>query len=318
MRAMTAAAVVVLIMGLVGANAPAARPHMTGLYNIVLAPFTWSGPTPASQVPSRLQTVLFRELNAWADEVSAIQLRGPDQVEVIEPERGSNRNESLHRVARDHGADVVVTGRLQSIDGMLTVEIELFLTDRTFGDAPEFVGLHTISVTEPVDVLERNLEINEELTETAVHYLKAVVAFVRGLGDYALDDFTGAEGRFLTAEAEFDLVDEVPGHHRVRHDVLYLLLGNTVGRGDKARLDQAVDYYRLALSQNPRTPARGSAWPKRPGLPSAARPARPSPDRSSWPPTTTGPRSPAMTATTAPKRSCGCRPTLASDWHISA
>ncbi|WP_345071640.1 hypothetical protein [Phytohabitans flavus] len=251
LRAMTAAAVVVLIMGLVGANAPAARPHMTGLYNIVLAPFTWSGPTPASQVPSRLQTVLFRELNAWADEVSAIQLRGPDQVEVIEPERGSNRNESLHRVARDHGADVVVTGRLQSIDGMLTVEIELFLTDRTFGDAPEFVGLHTISVTEPVDVLERNLEINEELTETAVHYLKAVVAFVRGLGDYALDDFTGAEGRFLTAEAEFDLVDEVPGHHRVRHDVLYLLLGNTVGRGDKARLDQAVDYYRLALSQNP-------------------------------------------------------------------
>jgi tetratricopeptide (TPR) repeat protein len=33
--------------------------------------------------------------------------------------------------------------------------------------------------------------------------------------------------------------------------VLYLILGNTIGRGDKARLNQAADYYRRALSQNP-------------------------------------------------------------------
>lgn len=250
-RAMAAAAVLALILGLVGASVPPAWPQMTGLYNILLAPFASSGPEPEPRVASRLQAVLFKDLKAWSDEVAAIQLRGPEHVEAIPPHPGSDRGQALQKVARDHDADVLVAGRLHSANGLLTVEIELFLTDRTFGEAPEFVGIHHISLTEPADVLARNLRINEELTEATVHYLKAAVAFVRGLGDYALDDFTGAESKFMTAQAEFDLVDKVPGHHEVRRDVLYLLLGNTVGRGDKARLGEAADYYRLALSQNP-------------------------------------------------------------------
>ncbi len=250
-RTITATVVTVLTLGLLGASMPAARPQMTGLFNIVLAPFAWTGPAPGSPVASRLQAVLHKELKAWSDDVAAIQLRGPDRVEVIDPESGSDRGEALGRVAREHGADVVVTARLHSAYGRLTVAIELLLTDRTFGETPEFVGLYGISITEPADVLARNLEINEELTEATLHYLKAVVAFVRGLGDYALDDFAGAEGRLLTADAEFDEVDEAAGHHTVRREVLYLMLGNAIGRDDKARLSQAADYYRLALAQNP-------------------------------------------------------------------
>ncbi|MET8152415.1 AfsR/SARP family transcriptional regulator [Actinoplanes sp. NPDC049668] len=249
-RALTAAVVTALTLGLLGASMPAARPRMTGLFNIVLAPFAWSGPVQ-EQVASRLQVGLHRELRSWSDEVAAIQLRGPDRIEVVDPEAGPGRGDALGRVAREHGADVVVTARLHSANGRLTVAIELLITDRTFGETPEFVGLHDISITEPADVLARNLEINEELTEATLHYLKAVVAFVRGLGDYALDDFAGAEDRLLTADAEFDRVDEAAGHRTVRRDVLYLMLGNAVGRDDKTRLGQAADYYRLALSRNP-------------------------------------------------------------------
>jgi hypothetical protein len=239
------------MMGLVEGSVPPQRPLMTGLYNIAVAPFAWSGPVRDAHLAGRLETALVKDLEHWSENVPAIQVRGPDQLDAVEPDARQGDDRSFERVALEHNADVVLAGRFHSAAGRVTVTIEVFLSDRTFGETPEFVGRHEITVTEPVDVLRGNVTLNEELASGALHYLKAVVAFVRGLGEYALNDFAGAEGEFVAAEKEFDRADTVPGTRTARREVLHLMLGNAVGRGDTARVDQAADYYRRALSENP-------------------------------------------------------------------
>jgi hypothetical protein len=246
-----AATLTLLMIGLVDDGAAHPRPAMTGLYNVAVAPFQWSGPAPRSDLATRLETALFGELKHWSQGLPAIQLRAPQDVAAIEPPEAPARDRSFAAVAQEHGADVVVTGLLHASAGRLTVTIELFLTDRAFGETPEFVGRHEISVTEPLDVFSQNVTFGEDLAEGTVRQVKGVVAFVRGLGDYARDDFVRAESRFLQAAEEFDLVDRLPGRHTLHKEVLYLMLGNAVGRGDIARVNQSAGHYRQALIHNP-------------------------------------------------------------------
>jgi hypothetical protein len=246
-----ALAVVLMAVGLAGAGTGERQPPMTGLYNIVLAPFTGSGPGDANPAIHALEPVLAEELRKWAGGDSTIQLRGPDEVDQVTPIEGAARDHQLEALARHHNADVVVTGSVRLSDGTPVTAIEFFIADRTLDETPEFTGRHEISVAEPLDVLNGNVALNEELALAALNYLKGVVAFVRGLGHYAMDDFAAAEGDFLAANEVFALVDRLQGTQKTRREVLYLMLGNTVGRRDKVRLGEAAEYYRLALAANP-------------------------------------------------------------------
>ncbi|WP_328473528.1 tetratricopeptide repeat protein [Actinoplanes sp. NBC_00393] len=219
--------VLTLLATLVAADASPRTPEpMAGLYNILVVPF--------DSLPA-LQRTVTRELTDWADADSAIETRVPDDDEHYES--------SLSRLAAAHGADIVLTGRLRTGGDQWTVVIEFLLTDRVFGETPEFVGRHEISITEPADVIRGNLELNQQLADDTVRYVKGVVSFVRGLGRYALDDYPGAEREFRVAD------QALTGTGASRAEVVLLMLGNAIGREN--RFAEAAAVFRQALAQRP-------------------------------------------------------------------
>ncbi|MEU4561075.1 tetratricopeptide repeat protein [Actinoplanes sp. NPDC023936] len=217
---LTAAAALLATVAAAEARAPA---PMAGLYNILVVPFE-SAPA--------VQRTLVHNLEAWAAEDAAIETRGPAGVRPAEPAR----------LAAEHRADVVLSGRLRTAGDRTTLVIELLLTDRVFGETPEFVGRHELRLTEPADVVRGNIEVSRRLADDALHYVKAVVAFVRGLGRYALDDYPGAEREFRAADHELARVD-------TSSEVVQLMLGNTIGRD--SRFAEAETAFRRALARRP-------------------------------------------------------------------
>ncbi|GIF75468.1 hypothetical protein [Asanoa siamensis] len=243
-RAAGVALVVLLALSLLGGGAVPPLPRMTGLYNVVVTPFASSGAAERSRLPDALQHTLTRELRAWSEGVPAVQLRGPTGVRAAD---GPDRVAALRAIADRHSADIVVAGRVDAAGDRVTITVELFLAERILAETPELVGVHEISVTEPADVLDRNPAINEQLAADTLDYVAGVVAFLRGLGDYATDDFTGAEAQFRTSAARFTAT----GQRTVRMETVHLMLGNTIGRGAPDRFAAAADFYRRALAANP-------------------------------------------------------------------
>lgn len=235
LRAAAAVVIVLTLLGTMAAarSAPPAPVPMAGLYNILVAPF--------DSLPGLEQTIV-RDLRDWAGTDSAIETRGPA---AINPVTGDERyrEAALTRLAETHQADVVLTGRRHAVGDRWTVVIELLLTARVFGETPEFVGRHEFRLSEPADLVRGNVELSRRLADDALGYVKAVVAFVRGLGNYALDDYRGAEREFRTADHELTSVSSA------RAEVVQLMLGNAIGR--ERRYGEAAATFRRALEQEP-------------------------------------------------------------------
>ncbi|XVU28390.1 hypothetical protein ACQPZJ_15500 [Actinoplanes sp. CA-054009] len=212
---------VVMLMATMAAAGVADRAPapMNGLYNILVAPF--------NGLPALQQTVL-REMRGWAAADAGIGVR-----EVSARPDGAR----LGALAADHHADVVLSGRAEP-DGVV---IELLLTDRVFAETPEFAGRHELRLTEPADLVHGNVVVGRRLADDAVRYVKAVVAFVRGLGHYALDDYPRAEQEFRAAERGLATAPHA--------EAILLILGNTQGR--QGRYAEAAATHRRALTIAP-------------------------------------------------------------------
>ncbi|MFC7529261.1 tetratricopeptide repeat protein [Actinoplanes sp. GCM10030250] len=238
-------AVLVLMATMAAGDARRSAPQaMTGLFNILVVPFE-GFPSSAGG----LEHTLARELEQWARGETAVQTRGPDDVGRVAARGARARQDALTRLAADHNADVVLTGLLRPDGDTWTVVIEVVLTERVFAETPEFVGRHEFALTEPADVIRGNVEINQQLAGDAVRYVQAVVAFVRGLGRYALDDYPGAEREFRTADGGLaEPARRITGHT----EVVLLMLGNAVGR--TGRYAEAAAIFRRALARSPEYP----------------------------------------------------------------
>ena len=95
------------------------------------------------------------------------------------------------------------------------------------------------------------MQLDQKLADGTLHYVKGVVAFVRGLGEYALDNHAAAETDFEAAVREFSSVAVIPGYATDRTEVLYLMLGNAIGRAGRDRSAEAAAHFRRALAENP-------------------------------------------------------------------
>jgi hypothetical protein len=244
-RAAAALATVLMLLGTVAAAGATRRTPapMAGLYNVLVVPFESFPATAAPGPRDALERSVVRLLDQWVAGEPAVGARGPAEGERV------TVNAVGPREAARHGADVVVTGKLETARHRSTVVIEFVLTDRVFGETPEVVGRHEIGFTEPADVVAGNVELSRRLAEDALRYLKAVVAFVRGLGRYALDDYPGAERELRTAEQELTTIVSDPRRGTARSAVILLLLGNVVGRS--SRYPEAAEIFRRALAQRP-------------------------------------------------------------------
>jgi hypothetical protein len=239
-----------LLSGSAAAVPSPSEPPMTGLFNVLVVPFAAGGPAPAATTADRLQARLLGPLRHWSAGVPGLGMRvlgGP----VGDSSGGAAaRAGALDRLARRHGADLVVAGRTGPAGPALTISVDLFVTERTLGETPEFVGLHTMSVTEPVDILASNWQLSDRLADGVLHHVEGIVGFTRGLGEYALDDFPAATRSFLAADAHFAAA-EGPASRVAGREVVDLMLGNAIGRTDIRRAGEAERRYRHALTLNP-------------------------------------------------------------------
>ena len=209
---------------------------MTGLFNVVAVPFDGGDIAPA------FPDALFGRLADWARGSSTTRVRGPGRIAPMAAR--ADREAALARIAARHGADVVVTGEVRADGDRVTVVVDIFAGARTLEGIPEFAGRHVVSRTEPGDVFRRNLAVHEKLADAALRHLDALTAFVRGLGDYALDDYTAAEKEFVRAERLWRDAGTPPA-------ALHLMLGNTVGRAGVHRAGEAAGWFRRALRAAP-------------------------------------------------------------------
>ncbi|GGK73646.1 hypothetical protein [Mangrovihabitans endophyticus] len=242
-RLLLAAVILLVTATSLPAGEAAGPAAMTGLYNIVLAPRGWHGGDRYALLAERLDGSIDRDLRAWAGAMSSVQIRRAPSETVADDAADA----ALRRIAAEHGADVVLRPVFRLTADRLSTTVEIFIADRTLAETPEFAGRHDISVSEPVDVVDQNLSLNESLTAATRRYLSAVVLFVRGLGSYALADFPAAEQQFRRAGHEFDTVAGSVGDQHIRRAVLHLMIGNAVGRQDPAG---AAGYFRRALAED--------------------------------------------------------------------
>ena len=245
-RPIAAAVAVLVLMATMAAGGarPSAPPAMTGLFNILVVPFE-GFPSSAGG----LEHTLARELEQWARGETTVETRGPAEVGRVTARDPRARERALTRLGADHNADVVLTGLLRPDGDTWTVVIDIVLTERVFAETPEFVGRHELTLTEPADVIRGNVEVNHQLAADAVRYVQAVVAFVRGLGRYALEDYPGAEREFRTADGGL----AEPARQNTGHaEVILLMLGNAVGR--TGRYAEAAVIFRRALAHSPGYP----------------------------------------------------------------
>jgi tetratricopeptide (TPR) repeat protein len=247
-----------LLSGSATAVPPRPEPPMTGLFNVLVVPFATGGPPPAATATAadRLQARLLGPLRRWSSGVPGLGMRvlgGP----VGESSGGAPaRAGALDRLARRHGADLVLAGRVGAAGQGLTISVDLFVTERTLGETPEFVGLHTMSITEPGDILAGNWQLSDRLADGVLHHVEGIVGFTRGLGEYALDDFPAATRWFIAAEAHFEAAGSSPAgrspaNRIAGREVVDLMLGNAIGRTDIRRAGEAERRYRHALAINP-------------------------------------------------------------------
>lgn len=240
LRPVTVVAAVLALLATMAAGAarPSGPPAMTGLFNILMVPFEGFPPTAGG-----LERTLTRELQQWAHGETSVQTRGSAEVTRVPVRDHHAREQALTRLGAGHNADVVVAGLLRTDGDAWTVVIDIVITERVFAETPEFVGRHELALTEPADVFRGNVEINQQLAADAVRYVRAVVAFVRGLGRFSLDDYTGAEREFRAA-------DTGPSRRITGHtEVVQLMLGNAVGR--TGRYTEAAAIFRKALARSP-------------------------------------------------------------------
>ncbi len=236
-RHVSVAAVLLLLVTALHRGAAPDPPPMSGTYNIALAAPSATGGELGVRLAERLHRLLAAELDAWADTTPAVQVRT-----VRIPGDGSAR-----AVARRHGADVVLQPVLRGDARTVTLSVGIEVAGRALGETPEFAGRHDLGTTEPVDVAERNPRVHERLAGSTLHYLEALMAFVRGLGDYTLGDFPAAERSLLTADRMFGEA----GAAGARRAVVHLMLGNAVGAQDLGRADEAAAHFRRALAEDP-------------------------------------------------------------------
>ncbi|WP_305783628.1 hypothetical protein [Symbioplanes lichenis] len=251
LRSAVAGAVLLsLLVTMAAATAVPGRPApMSGLFNIVVAPFEGFPPGAGG-----LERTLTGELERWARGDAAVQTRGPAGVDHVPGGDADDRDRALTRLAGLHHADVVVTGRLSAgrpqedrdAAENRTVTIDIVLTDRVFAETPELAGRHELTLTEPADVLRGNIEVSRALATDAVRFVQAIVAFVRGLGRYALDRYAAAEQDFRQADTA---LSGLAAHAATPVPVVLLMLGNAVGR--TGRFAEAADIFRRALDHDP-------------------------------------------------------------------
>ena len=245
--------------------------HMDGDYNIAVAEFAQLDGTRVSRATEgRLfATSVYDRLVAATVPLQLegfhVVINSPDASGRLSGSTVGDFGDSALAQARTLNADLMITGLISWTVNASMVTPQFFLSSTRIPDAEELADVDRFGapISVPGDMVTNPL-VRKELRERLIARTNALGEFVIGLSYYGVGRYDAALDHFTAAETNSDWA------RSDGKEVLYLFLGNTVGRlGDLANAQvfysQAVEinssYDRVGQprrfsSNNPVAPAR--------------------------------------------------------------
>lgn len=212
--------------------------RMTGDFNIAVAPFQVIGAD--AQRGEDVANSVYGRLKANFDELNEpiIHVWGPEDptqnpVPPIHGETVEERAATAKQLAQDINADIVVYGTVDVSSGNWQVTPEFFVSAQHFQEASEVLGQHHIGG--PIEILGDDpgaLRINaaDEMRPRSEGLARLAV----GLTYYAVTKYDRALEEFQLLEESGFLTDDTGA------DVVYLMLGNTLGKQASIYLQESA------------------------------------------------------------------------------
>jgi tetratricopeptide (TPR) repeat protein len=212
-----------------------------GDFNVVVAEFSATDQTSGA----RLSQNLFEQIaTTLGDEAEVnIEVAGPSEVGALAGDTSESRGEAAADLADRVGADVVVYGTLEILEGLSNLSAEFYLSSRGLTGAEELAGVY------PLDSVQLPTTDPLALSQGASSLLEpkivALTQLAIGLSHYQLHEYAEAEELFTEAEASWP---SSAGRSNGR-EVVLSLLGNVSGL--RKNLDAADEYFIGALELDP-------------------------------------------------------------------
>lgn len=212
-----------------------------GDFNVVVAEFSATDQT----IGARLSQSLFEQVATTLGGVTDvnIEVAGPAEVGALAGDTAETKAEAAADLADRVGADVVVYGTLEILEGLSDLSAEFFLSGRGLTGAEELAGVY------PLDSVSFATTDPLALSRAASDYLEpkviALTQLAIGLSHYQLHEYAEAEELFTEAEASWPTsAGRISGR-----EVVLSLLGNVSGL--RKNLDAAAEYFTRALELDP-------------------------------------------------------------------
>jgi len=212
-----------------------------GDFNVVVAEFSATDQTSGA----RLSQTLFEQIAiTLGDETDVnIEVAGPGEVGALAGDTPESRAEAAADLADRVGADVVVYGTLETLEGQSNLSAEFYVSSRGLTGAEELAGVYPldsvpIATTDP-------LAMSQAASSSLEPKIIALTQLAIGLSHYQLNEYAEAQALFTEAEASWpSSAGRINGR-----EVVLSLLGNVSGLQDD--LDAAEEYFTEALDLDP-------------------------------------------------------------------
>jgi tetratricopeptide (TPR) repeat protein len=193
----------------------------------------------------RLSQALFEQVATALGGVTDvnIEVAGPAEVGALAGDTPESRAEAAADLADQVGADVVVYGTLEILEGLSNLSAGFYLSSRGLTGAEELAGVY------PLDSVELATTDPIALSQAAARFLEpkiiALTQLAIGLSHYQLNEYAEAQELFTEAEASWpSSASRINGR-----EVVLSLLGNVSGLQND--LDAADEYFTRALDLQP-------------------------------------------------------------------
>ncbi|HSJ85391.1 MAG TPA: tetratricopeptide repeat protein, partial [Acidimicrobiia bacterium] len=212
-----------------------------GDFNVVVPEFSATDQTSGTRISQALFEQIAITLGGVTD--VNIEVAGPGEVGDLAGDTPESRAEAAADLADQVGADVVVYGTLEILEGLSNLSAEFYLSSRGLTGAEELAGIY------PLDSVQLATTDPIALSQAASRFLEpkiiALTQLAIGLSHYQLNEYAEAQELFTEAEASWpSSAGRINGR-----EVVLSLLGNVSGLQND--LDAADDYFTRALDLDP-------------------------------------------------------------------
>ncbi|KAA3654905.1 MAG: hypothetical protein DWQ04_33950 [Chloroflexi bacterium] len=243
--------------------------RMTGDFNVAVAPFQVIGEVELARGEDVANSI-YNRLNAVVEELDepVIHVWGPveprlNPVPIIEGQTATERAQAAAELAGEINADVIVYGIVDVVNGNWQITPEFFISSQNFQEASEILGQYRLG--EPLLILGDDPSTLRITSGDKLRPRSEMIAQIAvGLTYYSITAYDRALTEFKQLEERGDLKNDSGA------EVLYLLIGNTLGKQaaalrqnandiDQENVDteatelliEAIAYYEKALAIDP-------------------------------------------------------------------